>query len=177
MVKAKPLPPVELLRELFSYDPETGAVTRNKTGAQVGYRNVGDGYLRFSLNRSVMKVHRLAWKLQTGEEPPQEIDHVNQDKTDNRWCNLRAAEPRENQANKKYPKQRYLKGARRTPYGAWYASCHGEHIGMASSEEHAHELYKKHHAKKYGEFSPYWLAPAPHSISGSRQTSPSTLGG
>ena len=168
MVKAKPLPPVELLRELFSYDPETGVVkrlkatsNRLKVGDTVGYVNEGDGYLRFSLNGQVIKVHRLVWKLQTGEEPPQEIDHENRDRTDNKWCNLRAATYGQNQSNKSYPRGKYLPGARRTKEGAWFAACHREHIGMASSEEHAHELYKEHHAKKYGEFSPYWPAPAP----------------
>ena len=183
MAKPKPLPPVELLRELFSYDPETGAVTRLK--ATSNRLKVGDtvgtpsicGYLRFHLNGTTYPLHRLIWKLQTGKDAPKEIDHVNRDKQDNRWSNLRAAEHSENQANKPYKPGRYLRGARRTPYGAWYATCHGKHLGMASSEEHAHEMYKEHHVMENGEFSPYWPAPAPRLKFGSRQTSPSTLGG
>ena len=162
MVKAKPLPPVEVLRELFCYDPETGVVTRkkrttnrNKAGEQVGWLNKGDGYMRLELDRQAIKIHRLAWTLMTGEEPPQEIDHINRDKTDNRWSNLREARCEQNQANKVKRKHRYLPGARRGPSGNWYANCSAGHLGSFSSEQEAHDAYVRWHREHYGEFSVY----------------------
>ena len=163
MVKAKPLPPVEVLREHFSYDPETGIVTRNKrttnrnrAGDEVGWLNPGDGYLRFELNGKVIKNHRLAWKLMTGIEPPQEIDHINRDKADNRWTNLRKASYAQNQANRTRRKHTHLPGARQTVTGLWYATASGKHLGMASSEQEAHDVYVKWHREQYGEFSVYY---------------------
>lgn len=162
MVKAKPLPPVKVLQEFFFYDPDTGVVTRvkktsnrNKAGDEVGWLNPGDGYMRCELRGQVIKIHRLAWKLMTGEEPPQEIDHKNRDKTDNRWSNLRKAQNAENQANRVRQKRRYLPGARRGPQGNWYASASRKHLGSYSSEQEAHDAYVRWHREQYGEFSVY----------------------
>lgn len=77
----------------FSYDPETGIVTRTKTGAVLGGLDQ-DGYLTTTLNRPrkrprQFKVHRIAWLLHYGDWPDGQIDHINGCRSDNRLSNLR----------------------------------------------------------------------------------------
>jgi hypothetical protein len=70
----------------FSYNPITGVVSSK-------YRPVGylesTGYIRIRFKKRSYQAHRIAWLIMTGELPTNGIDHVNRDKTDNRWCNLR----------------------------------------------------------------------------------------
>jgi hypothetical protein len=159
MAKAKPLPPIEVLREFFSYDPETGVLSRIKPSKNnpncMGPVALvtAQGYLCCWFKSRKLQAHRVAWKLRTGEEPPQEIDHINRDKSDNRWSNLREARYSENQANRVKKKHRYLPGARRGPTGNWYASSHGKHLGSYRSEQEAHDAYVRWHRERYGEFS------------------------
>lgn len=47
--------------------------------------------------------HRIVWAYMTGNAPPHNIDHINGDKSDNRWRNLRAATVSQNRANAKKP--------------------------------------------------------------------------
>ena len=104
-MKPRELPSVEVLREYFNYDPETGELTRAK---QTGPRfNKGckatvlnkAGYLQVGLHNKIYLAHRLIWKLHTGEEPSI-IDHINNDPTDNRICNLRNVTLSDNQHNR-----------------------------------------------------------------------------
>jgi hypothetical protein len=93
------------VRELLHYDPETGvfawrvAFNRNiKVGAAAGGVNPR-GYHRIAINRRYYQAHRLAWLYITDEWPPEQVDHINGDPSDNRWANLRLATQSQNQAN------------------------------------------------------------------------------
>jgi len=96
----KPLPPLDVLREAFVYNPETGEITGRK-GKPIGQKG-RDGYLRCYLRyegRTLkLRSHRVAWALAYGEDPyPLEIDHANRVRTDNRLVNLRRVTAWENQ--------------------------------------------------------------------------------
>lgn len=86
----------EYLASLFSYDPETGLITRLVTrGYQALAGDVIDclhsaGYFHLSLDGKRLLAHRLAYFLHTGETP-QEVDHHDGDKQNNRFRNLRPA--------------------------------------------------------------------------------------
>jgi len=102
------LPPVDELRRLFSYDPETGVVVRrvrphpqakrSPPGAVATIRNQ-NGYLFINIDGRGYYAHRIIWKMQTGTEPEDQIDHINGTKTDNRWANLREADNSRNIQN------------------------------------------------------------------------------
>lgn len=111
----------ERLAELFDYDRETGDLIWRERPRQMftsGYkngetswktwntRNAGNpvrsinnhGYYRAAIDGHKHLAHRLIWMLVYGESPA-EIDHINGCKTDNRLCNLRAADRQENMRN------------------------------------------------------------------------------
>ncbi len=94
----------ERLRELLDYDQETGIftwlVTRGKglRGTIAGSAKE-DGYVMIRIDRRRYRAHRLAWLHVTGEWPEEEIDHVNRQRADNRFVNLRQATRSEQQQN------------------------------------------------------------------------------
>lgn len=96
-------PTVEQLREMLSYDPETGVlVWRNKRGhnsRQAGSLNK-DGYRYVVLNKRRHQEHRVAWAIHHGEWPKDSIDHENMVGSDNRMTNLREATVMENNRNR-----------------------------------------------------------------------------
>jgi hypothetical protein len=112
MTQPKPLPPLELLLERFEYNEETGELTykninKNKLkGAVAGYPTQR-GWLRVKIEKLHFRVHRIAWKMYYGEDPPEglEIDHINRIRTDNRIKNLRAVTGKENRKNSSRAKQ------------------------------------------------------------------------
>ena len=94
-------PSQERLKELLHYDPETGVFTwrgGGRAGAQAGSKNF-NGYWTLKILGQEYKAHRIAFLYMTGEFPPEETDHINRIKDDNRWINLRAVSKSENQKN------------------------------------------------------------------------------
>lgn len=62
------------------------------------------GYICVGINKKIYYAHRIVWLLHYGIWPKGYIDHINNDKTDNRIENLRLATHKENMRNKPTPK-------------------------------------------------------------------------
>ena len=89
-LKASPLPPIELVEVLFSYDPISGNLTNLKSGTIVRNNDRTTGYMKVRCGRTTTQAARIAWLLYYREDPiGYRIHHINGDKQDNRICNLR----------------------------------------------------------------------------------------
>lgn len=106
----------EQLKQLLSYDAETGVFTwcvspsrSVKTGDIAGAQD-DKGYLSIGLKGQIYKAHRLAWLYSHGEWPDGLIDHINCDKSDNRLCNLRVVNESGNSQNIRRPNRRNKSG-------------------------------------------------------------------
>lgn len=91
------------LKELMTYDADTGIFTRIKSVSRAG-KHVSDkpnrhGYLHFCIDYRSYLQHRAAWLYAYGEFPKGHLDHINRVKTDNRLCNLRVVTNLENSQN------------------------------------------------------------------------------
>jgi len=146
MEKRNPTYSLEQLKERVHYDPETGIFTRRKTGKL--FPSSGPlGYIRFSLMGSYVYAHRLAWFYVHGTWPVKEIDHINQDKKDNRISNLRDVTRSVNQLNRPVWGKVKLRGVRLSREGNRYTAqiMHkGKclHLGSYKSPYHAHSAYR-----------------------------------
>ncbi|WP_313349378.1 HNH endonuclease [Paracoccus sp. (in: a-proteobacteria)] len=116
----------EALHQLLRYDPETGQLfwrergpewfsdgagryTANRAariwntkyaGKPALYGvDSGHGYRKGSIVGSNVYAHRAIWAMQTGTWPSEDIDHINGDRSDNRWVNLRSVSRRVNAKN------------------------------------------------------------------------------
>lgn len=118
------LPSPEVLRQLLSYDPETGKLFWKERGpewfqdkgrlkaehycarwnsAYAGKEagnSSGRGYLGFNIGGARCKAHRAAWAIHFGRWPDGHIDHINHNPSDNRIENLRDVTQAENNRNR-----------------------------------------------------------------------------
>lgn len=97
MRKPNDLPSFDALTEFLAYDPSTGKFTwvkvppkhqRGKPGDTAGFIDASDGYVKIKFKGKRYKAHRLAFVFMQ-ERIPDEVDHENGDRSDNRWENLR----------------------------------------------------------------------------------------
>lgn len=97
---ARPILTLERLKQVLSYDPEDGRFTwiarcspfsRIQIGAKAGDAKAarGNPYLGIEIDGRRYYLHRLAWFYTTGEWPKDTIDHIDRNRTNNRFVNLR----------------------------------------------------------------------------------------
>lgn len=105
-VSAEKAPPLtqEHLKEIVSYDPDTGGFAWLQpprdvpVGTPTGHL-ANNGYFYICLYSKRYLAHRLAWLYMHGAWPKNQIDHINQVRTDNRFANLRDVTPSQNLHN------------------------------------------------------------------------------
>lgn len=155
----------ERLRDLLSYDPDTGVFIRKSArklglvGKPAGSRHCC-GYRAIVVGAKTYLAHRLAWMYVYGKWPDNEIDHINRDRSDNRICNLRSATRHENSYNvpKLIKNKSGYKGVSKHPLcGKFVAQTtinnKKQYIGLFETAEEASEAYRI--ATEYrGDFRP-----------------------
>ena len=154
---------IGLLRESFTYDPETGVFIRKrgrKVGEVAGSRNDRGYWVLSAPGMKPLAAHRVAWAIHYGRWPKDQIDHINGNPSDNRICNLREANSMQNCANRNRPisKSSGVLGVTwHKRSGKWMAQIKrnykGYNLGSFDSKEEAAEAYRKAAAQKHGEFS------------------------
>ncbi len=115
----------KLLKEILSYDPDSGLFTWNTrkedsffsnkhperafkifnrlhsgkiAGCKVTSNHSKTSYINICINGVTFKAHRLAFIYMEGVAP-EEVDHLDHDGTNNKWSNLRASNNKDNSKN------------------------------------------------------------------------------
>jgi hypothetical protein len=131
--KSNPLPSVDFLQSLFLCDPKTGSLIWKKgrrAGKEAGSFQNGYRAIQVSKDGKILnlKAHRVIWKIVYGTEPD-EIDHINGGRSDNRIENLRSVNCASNQKNKS--RQR---GSRAPFQGVnWYPNSNRWHARIGAN--------------------------------------------
>lgn len=95
------------VREVLHYSPETGVFTwkvnrgRAKAGDRAGYTHP-DGYRRIRIDGAQYLEHRIVWLWVYGLMPNQ-TDHIDHDRQNNRLSNIRNVDRKTNSQNKSMP--------------------------------------------------------------------------
>ncbi|MCP5006232.1 MAG: HNH endonuclease [Planctomycetes bacterium] len=118
---AKKLPDREILNNLLKYEPDTGKLywrsrtpslfENNKRSAEhlcnmwnarfsgkEAFIKINKGYKMGRIFAEQYSAHRIIWKMVTDNDP-NEIDHINRDRADNKFENLRSVSHQENHQN------------------------------------------------------------------------------
>lgn len=151
---------------LLHYAPDSGDFTwRVRPAAGVPEGSVAgttlkSGYRSIRIGRAGYRAHRLAFLYMTGHWPAGDVDHIDGDRANNRWANLREATRSQNMANR---------GATRTnPTGTkgvcWDEQRHGWraaitvdrkriHLGIFGDAAQAQEAYWLAARQHFGQFA------------------------
>jgi HNH endonuclease len=170
----KPLASLERLNELLSYDDQTGVLTwkilpatsrsnichNNKCGGKVAGTIGAKGYIMIGIGKVYYLAHRIIWKLMTGCDPIDIVDHEDTDRGNNRWGNLREASNGPNIQNSRIRKDNKsgIKGVHWDKHhNAWKAtlSVEGKQIqlGRYKRLEDAAEVRRRAAERLHGEFA------------------------
>jgi len=157
---------LERLKQILDYDPESGEFVwkqrisiRVTIGEKAGHPLV-NGYIGIGIDGKKYLAHRLAWFFVYGDWPKGLVDHINQDKADNRISNLRVCTKSDNAANSKKRKDNtsgYKGVCFNKKLGLWMARVQKD--GRVVSTEYfksaseAAESYRRNAQKAFGEFA------------------------
>jgi hypothetical protein len=150
-MSVRPLPDATYVRACLDYDPMTGELfwrTRPvEHFSDMSYRNRWNtryagkvagfkhhrGYHLVLIGAVKFMAHRVAWLMERGEPVPNEIDHIDGDRSNNRISNLRAATRSENLSNMR------AKNSNCQTKGVWFDASRGK---FQAHITHRYKSYK-----------------------------------
>tara|TARA_X000001382_G_C3048812_1_gene140373 strand:- start:20 stop:436 length:417 start_codon:yes stop_codon:yes gene_type:complete len=109
---AKKLPSVEILNELLKVDPSSfsgltwkvdrrGTAKAGTKAGSKGFTGTGIPFWRVRVNGVEYLTSRVIWKMVTGKDPDQVIDHIDNNPLNNDISNLRDVTQTENLLNRR----------------------------------------------------------------------------
>lgn len=154
------------LQEILEYDSNTGIFTwlsptsyRVKKGGVAG-STTSDGRITIMIQGVNYRAHRLAWFYTYREWPSLQVDHKNENPSDNRMSNLRLATDAQNKQNLSRPRKhntsKLLGASLHKASGKWTSQIRHNgkkvHLGYFLTPEEASVAYwnAKH------ELHPFW---------------------
>lgn len=148
------------IRDRLNYNPETGIFIwvvckpRSKTrpGDRAGSSDHPKGYRRIRIDGKRYTEHWLAFYFMTGKWPENEIDHINLDPSDNRWCNLRECNRKQNHANKKPRGALGFIGVTKSRKRFMAKGYNRVYLGTFDTPEEAAEVSYNHRREAMGDF-------------------------
>jgi hypothetical protein len=160
---------IETLRDEFSYEPQTGLLRWRKPAGRAGRIPAGTvagslnhyGYIEVRVSGKLLKAHRVIWALMNGVWPQHEIDHIDGDRSNNAWDNIREATHEQNLCNRG-PQKNNTSGFKgvswHRPSGKFRAAikARGKHhyIGLFSTAAEASAAYHLTAKLLHGTFAP-----------------------
>ena len=147
------LPTIERLRELLSYDPESGVLkwlvrTSNRVAVgDVAGRVHRGGRIDIGIDGRILKAHRVAWAIYYGKWPDGEIDHDDGDPGNNRIKNLKDCSHSDNMQNRASHKNNTsgFVGAHKNSSGRWFSKIgvnwKTKYLGSFDTPEQASAAY------------------------------------
>lgn len=155
------------LKSILEYNQKDGnfrwkllpTINQIKVGDIAGSVDVR-GYVHIGIEGKIYYAHRLAFLYMTGSLPEKEVDHKNQNKTDNSWENLRECNRSQNGANigkQRNNKSGYKGVSLHKTTGKWKSqiSINGKntYLGIFSDKLEAVAVYNKKHKEIHNEFA------------------------
>lgn len=155
------MPPLtqEQLKAVLRYDPSTGEFTwiqclkPELNGSKAGHVN-SHGYIAVKIKGKHLTAHRLAWLYMTGQWPKYMVDHIDGNRANNAWGNLRDVPRSVNNQNIRSPNRRNTWSRL---LGVSYHGASGKfeasltvtkdgrkrkmYLGLHKTQEEAHEAY------------------------------------
>lgn len=155
----KQLPSVSSILKEIKYDAKTGEAVYLKSNKKLTTK-LKHGYISVQIGKKRYNLHRLVWKIMTGQDPKGVIDHINNNRQDNRFVNLRDVSKSQNSRNRSINKNhKYkLKGARFSKdKNKWFTTidvnCKTIWLGFHETAEEAHKAYCEAAKTYFGEFA------------------------
>ncbi|WP_416425609.1 HNH endonuclease [Pseudomonas sp. App30] len=156
---------LQRLKESVRYSPIVGVFEWRRVGRRVrpGFLaggTISTGYVVITIDRKRYLAHQLAWLYMTGEWPDRAIDHIDGDRSNNAFSNLRLATASENQWNK----EMLASNTSKVKGVYWYKELKkwrafvgfrgkDHYVGVFDRLEDAEEAVKSKRKELHGEFA------------------------